>query len=196
MQLSFWMQEIPYGIEHRLMGWIELNDGSLRIEQHFITPKISQRKILIGSKGSKIGSVFLFSKIKPSSEYIKFIQSAEQLPIPCPMIWCYQFLGEYHKVISCLSHWKQSVIILHLCYLMFSLLLLMVHVLLYLAVLSNNVCMWQDVLLLPESDMPFTQFPESQNLITNPICSNYAGELVWKLMRSCGPYSRRRSISS
>ncbi|KAL8513256.1 hypothetical protein ACS0TY_019458 [Phlomoides rotata] len=43
-------QEVPYGIEHRLMGWKELNDGSIRIEQHFLTPKI-----LVGKKGSKIG---------------------------------------------------------------------------------------------------------------------------------------------
>jgi GTPase Era involved in 16S rRNA processing len=48
-------QEIPYGIDHRLMDWKELRDGSLRIEQHFITPKLSQRKILVGKKGSKIG---------------------------------------------------------------------------------------------------------------------------------------------
>ncbi|KAL8508654.1 hypothetical protein ACS0TY_019050 [Phlomoides rotata] len=50
-------QEVPYGIEHRLMGWKELSDGSLRIEQHFLTPKISQRKILVGKKGSKIGRI-------------------------------------------------------------------------------------------------------------------------------------------
>lgn len=48
-------QEIPYNIEHRLMDWKELRDGSLRIEQHFITTKMSQRKILVGKKGSKIG---------------------------------------------------------------------------------------------------------------------------------------------
>nr|GLL49780.1 GTP-binding protein ERG [Ipomoea trifida] len=48
-------QEVPYGIEHRLIDWRELRDGSLRIEQHLITPKISQRKILVGKKGSKIG---------------------------------------------------------------------------------------------------------------------------------------------
>ena len=48
-------QEIPYNIEHRLVDWKELRDGSLRIEQHFITPKMSQRKILVGKKGSKIG---------------------------------------------------------------------------------------------------------------------------------------------
>ncbi|XP_047958068.1 GTP-binding protein ERG-like isoform X1 [Salvia hispanica] len=50
-------QEVPYGIEHRLMSWKELRDGSVRIEQHFITPKISQRKILVGKKGSKIGRI-------------------------------------------------------------------------------------------------------------------------------------------
>ncbi|KAL3523146.1 hypothetical protein ACH5RR_015980 [Cinchona calisaya] len=52
-------QEIPYNIEHRLMDWRELRDGSLRIEQHFITHKISQRKILVGKKGSKIGRIGL-----------------------------------------------------------------------------------------------------------------------------------------
>ncbi|CAH9077258.1 unnamed protein product [Cuscuta epithymum] len=50
-------QEIPYGIDHRLVDWKELRDGSLRIEQHLITPKISQRKILVGKKGSKIGKI-------------------------------------------------------------------------------------------------------------------------------------------
>ncbi|KAE8726048.1 GTP-binding protein ERG [Hibiscus syriacus] len=50
-------QEIPYGIEHRLVDWKELRDGSLRIEQHFITGKISQRKILVGKNGSKIGRI-------------------------------------------------------------------------------------------------------------------------------------------
>ncbi|KAL6843162.1 hypothetical protein ACP4OV_026875 [Aristida adscensionis] len=50
-------QEIPYVIEHRLMDWKELKDGSLRIEQHFITPKQSQRQILVGKNGSKIGRI-------------------------------------------------------------------------------------------------------------------------------------------
>ncbi|KAK8522416.1 hypothetical protein V6N12_056124 [Hibiscus sabdariffa] len=50
-------QEIPYGIEHRLVDWKELRDGSLRIEQHLITGKISQRKILVGKNGSKIGRI-------------------------------------------------------------------------------------------------------------------------------------------
>ncbi|AQK40989.1 GTP-binding protein ERG [Zea mays] len=50
-------QEIPYVIEHRLMGWKELKDGSLRVEQHFIAPKQSQRQILVGKNGSKIGRI-------------------------------------------------------------------------------------------------------------------------------------------
>ncbi|XVF46071.1 hypothetical protein PTKIN_Ptkin02bG0258500 [Pterospermum kingtungense] len=50
-------QEIPYGIEHRLVDWKELRDGSLRIEQHLITNKLSQRKILVGKNGSKIGRI-------------------------------------------------------------------------------------------------------------------------------------------
>ncbi|XP_051200999.1 GTP-binding protein ERG [Lolium perenne] len=50
-------QEIPYVIEHRLMDWKELKDGSLRIEQHFIAPKNSQRQILVGKNGSKIGRI-------------------------------------------------------------------------------------------------------------------------------------------
>ncbi|MQM01973.1 hypothetical protein Taro_034732, partial [Colocasia esculenta] len=52
-------QEIPYVIEHRLMDWKELRDGSLRVEQHFITPKPSQRQILVGKNGSKIGRIGL-----------------------------------------------------------------------------------------------------------------------------------------
>lgn len=55
LNLFMLMQEIPYNIEHLLMDWKELRDGSVRIEQHFITPKMSQRKILVGKKGSKIG---------------------------------------------------------------------------------------------------------------------------------------------
>ncbi|KAI8555880.1 hypothetical protein RHMOL_Rhmol05G0208000 [Rhododendron molle] len=50
-------QEIPYDIEHRLVDWKELRDGSLRVEQHLITQKMSQRKILVGKNGSKIGRI-------------------------------------------------------------------------------------------------------------------------------------------
>ncbi|KAL8101428.1 GTP-binding protein ERG [Apium graveolens] len=50
-------QEIPYDIDHRLVDWKELRDGSIRIEQHFITHKLSQRKILVGKNGSKIGRI-------------------------------------------------------------------------------------------------------------------------------------------
>lgn len=55
--LHYIHQEIPYGIDHRLMDWKELRDGSLRIEHHLITHKISQRKILVGKNGSKIGRI-------------------------------------------------------------------------------------------------------------------------------------------
>ncbi|KAI3980365.1 hypothetical protein MKX01_003904 [Papaver californicum] len=50
-------QEIPYTLEHRLFDWKDLADGSLRIEQHLIVSKPSQRRILIGKKGSKIGRI-------------------------------------------------------------------------------------------------------------------------------------------
>ncbi|KAD4385218.1 hypothetical protein E3N88_25386 [Mikania micrantha] len=50
-------QEIPYDVEHRLIDWKELRDGSLRIEQHLITNKVSQRKIIVGKNGSKIGRI-------------------------------------------------------------------------------------------------------------------------------------------
>uniref|UniRef100_A0A803N186 Era-type G domain-containing protein n=1 Tax=Chenopodium quinoa TaxID=63459 RepID=A0A803N186_CHEQI len=50
-------QEIPYEIDHQLVDWKDLRDGSLRIEQQFLTQKESQRKILVGKNGSKIGYV-------------------------------------------------------------------------------------------------------------------------------------------
>ncbi|XVE48437.1 hypothetical protein DITRI_Ditri01bG0002300 [Diplodiscus trichospermus] len=55
--LDYVHQEIPYGIEHRLVDWKELRDGSVRIEQHLVTNKLSQRKILVGKNGSKIGRI-------------------------------------------------------------------------------------------------------------------------------------------
>ncbi|CAN6463264.1 unnamed protein product [Victoria cruziana] len=48
-------QEIPYVLEHRLVDWKELRDGSLRIEQHFLARKQAHRKIIVGKNGSKIG---------------------------------------------------------------------------------------------------------------------------------------------
>ncbi|CAO2817952.1 unnamed protein product [Amaranthus hypochondriacus] len=50
-------QEIPYEVDHRLVDWKDLRDGSLRIEQHLITHKDSQRRILVGKNGSKIGRI-------------------------------------------------------------------------------------------------------------------------------------------
>jgi GTPase len=46
-------------IEHKLMGWEEFRNGSIRIEQHLITEKHSQRQILVGKNGSKIGYALL-----------------------------------------------------------------------------------------------------------------------------------------
>ncbi|XP_062096023.1 GTP-binding protein ERG isoform X1 [Humulus lupulus] len=66
-------QEIPYGIEHRLMDWKELRNGSLRIEQHLITNKLSQRKILVGKNGSKIGVglVYILKKVSQRDPSIR-----------------------------------------------------------------------------------------------------------------------------
>ncbi|GAB2276092.1 hypothetical protein Dimus_010832 [Dionaea muscipula] len=55
--LDYVHQEVPYEIDHKLMDWRDLRDGSLRIEQHFVTNKVSQRKILVGKNGSKIGRI-------------------------------------------------------------------------------------------------------------------------------------------
>ncbi|CAJ1932731.1 unnamed protein product [Sphenostylis stenocarpa] len=66
-------QEIPYDVEHRLIDWKELRDGSLRIEQHFITNKLSQRKILVGKNGSKIGSIKAYGKNRVISTLIRVV---------------------------------------------------------------------------------------------------------------------------
>lgn len=68
--MSNLLQEIPYVIEHRLMGWKELKDGSLRVEQHFIAPKQSQRQILVGKNGSKIGwGILLWKEVATMLEW-------------------------------------------------------------------------------------------------------------------------------
>lgn len=54
-------QEIPYVLEHRLMDWKELRDGSLRIEHHFIVQKQSQRQILVGKNGAMIGYIIILT---------------------------------------------------------------------------------------------------------------------------------------
>ncbi|KZV46344.1 DNA polymerase eta [Dorcoceras hygrometricum] len=77
-------QEIPYGIEHRLMGWRELRDGSLRIEQHFITHKMSQRKILVGSKGSKIGQIGMEANEELRSIFKKPVHLILMMPVAKP----------------------------------------------------------------------------------------------------------------
>ncbi|ERN14954.1 GTP-binding protein ERG [Amborella trichopoda] len=50
-------QEIPYALDHRLVDWKDLRDGSLRVEQHFIAQKQGHRKIIVGKNGSKIGRI-------------------------------------------------------------------------------------------------------------------------------------------
>ncbi|KAH9315647.1 hypothetical protein KI387_024274, partial [Taxus chinensis] len=52
--LNYIHQEIPYEVDQRLIDWRELDDGSLRIEQHFIVHKHTHRRIIVGTKGSKI----------------------------------------------------------------------------------------------------------------------------------------------
>ncbi|MCO5547382.1 hypothetical protein L7F22_000831 [Adiantum nelumboides] len=50
-------EEIPYELNHQLVDWQELEDGSLRIEQHFYLPKKGQCKIVVGKSGSKIREI-------------------------------------------------------------------------------------------------------------------------------------------
>ncbi|PKI71206.1 hypothetical protein CRG98_008381 [Punica granatum] len=48
---------LNYIHQHRLVDWKELRDDSIRIEQHLITHKQSQRKILVGKNGSRIRTI-------------------------------------------------------------------------------------------------------------------------------------------
>lgn len=50
-------EEIPYELDHQLTDWQELEDGSLRIEQHFYLPKKGQCRIVVGKGGSKIREI-------------------------------------------------------------------------------------------------------------------------------------------
>lgn len=50
-------EEIPYELDHQLIDWEELEDGSLRIEQHFYLPKKGQCRIVVGKSGSKIREI-------------------------------------------------------------------------------------------------------------------------------------------
>ncbi|PPD95226.1 hypothetical protein GOBAR_DD07732 [Gossypium barbadense] len=74
--------EIPYGIDHRLVDWKELRDGSLRIEHHFITSKMSQRKILVGKNGSKIILILMIHPYRPDSRVIRLIKRMGEEPNP------------------------------------------------------------------------------------------------------------------
>eukprot|EP00250_Pteridium_aquilinum_P009007 c18379_g1_i1 orf=844-2430(-) len=50
-------EEIPYELDHQLVDWQDLEDGSLRIEQHFYLPKKGQCRIVVGKGGSKIREI-------------------------------------------------------------------------------------------------------------------------------------------
>jgi len=49
--------EIPYSVVIDTIGWTELLDGSLRIDQNIIVPKKSHLKILVGRGGKTIQSI-------------------------------------------------------------------------------------------------------------------------------------------
>lgn len=50
-------EEIPYELDHQLVDWQELEDGSLRVEQHFYLPKKGQCRVVVGKGGSKIREI-------------------------------------------------------------------------------------------------------------------------------------------
>lgn len=63
-------EEIPYELDQQLVDWQELEDGSLRIEQHFYLPKKGQCRIVVGKGGSKIREI----GIKACEELRKLLQ--------------------------------------------------------------------------------------------------------------------------
>ncbi|KAF7147075.1 hypothetical protein RHSIM_Rhsim03G0048600 [Rhododendron simsii] len=84
-------QEIPYDIEHRLVDWKELRDGSLRVEQHLITQKMSQRKILVGKNGSKIGRIGIEANEELRSIFKRNVHLILQVFFLYFMVWSYHF---------------------------------------------------------------------------------------------------------
>jgi len=50
-------QEVPYIVRQHNVGWTELPDGSLRIDQYLIVPKVSQKWMITGTKGSVIKAI-------------------------------------------------------------------------------------------------------------------------------------------
>jgi len=44
-------QEIPYLVKQENIGWTELPNGGIRIDQRLIVPKSSQRVVLLGKGG-------------------------------------------------------------------------------------------------------------------------------------------------
>jgi GTP-binding protein Era len=50
-------QEVPYIVRQHNVGWTELPDGSLRIDQYLIVPKITQKWMITGTKGRVIKAI-------------------------------------------------------------------------------------------------------------------------------------------
>jgi len=50
-------QEVPYGLKQVNVGWTDLPDGALRVDQNIIVPKLAQKAILIGKKGKNLKTV-------------------------------------------------------------------------------------------------------------------------------------------
>jgi len=61
-------QEVPYGVYQFNVGWTDLPDGSLRIDQSIMVPKLSQKAMLIGKQGKTIKAI-----IRQSAEDLKAI---------------------------------------------------------------------------------------------------------------------------
>jgi len=55
-------QEIPYAVQQRNVGWTELRDGSLRIDQHLLVQGRVQGMILVGKEGT------VLKRIRDSAE--------------------------------------------------------------------------------------------------------------------------------
>jgi GTP-binding protein Era len=50
-------QELPYVVSQQNIGWTELKDGALRIDQELFVQKDSQKKIIIGKQGSVLRNI-------------------------------------------------------------------------------------------------------------------------------------------
>ncbi|KAI7881976.1 GTP-binding protein Era [Lichtheimia hyalospora FSU 10163] len=57
-------QYIPYMLKQENMGWTELPDGSLRIDQHVYVERESQLKIVVGANGAVIDRVIADARVQ------------------------------------------------------------------------------------------------------------------------------------